>query len=155
MAWRFWKVFQPEYAGSGVIDEEKMQRLVKLISIARARAKIQNEYKLFQASPEVAEHRRELEKNERNTQLSDKPSGISTISFYVDESSKTSRYVIVGGICTLSENSFYKLITSLVTWKAKNNISYEFHFAKLTRNKLDKYKEFFYFGSQSFGCFWI
>lgn len=138
-----------------MIDEEKMQRLVKLISIARARAKIQNEYKLFQASPEVAEHRRELEKNERNTQLSDKPSGISTISFYVDESSKTSRYVIVGGICTLSENSFYKLITSLVTWKAKNNISYEFHFAKLTRNKLDKYKEFFYFGSQSFGCFWI
>jgi hypothetical protein len=27
LVWRFWKVFEPEHAGSGAINQEKMQRL--------------------------------------------------------------------------------------------------------------------------------
>lgn len=143
LAWRFWKVFEPEYAGAGVINEELMQKLTKFTSITRARAKIQNEYKLFLGDDEVRQHRRSREEDEKNKQLADKPPNISEISFYVDESSKNARYVIVGGLCSPGDVQSYRLITNLIRWKADKGLSYEFHFAKLSRHRLEEYKEFF------------
>jgi len=143
LAWRFWKVFEPEYAGYGVIDEEKMHKLTKLTSIARARAKIQNEYKLFLADTEVRKHRRGREEDEKNKQLADKPPDIPEISFYIDESSKNGKYAIVGGLCSPGDVQSYRLLGNLTQWKRKKGISYEFHFTKLSRQRLEEYKEFF------------
>lgn len=143
LAWRFWKVFEPEYAGSGVIDEEKMQKLTKFTSITRARAKIQNEYRLFLADLEVRQHRRGREEDEKNKQLADKPPDVPEISFYVDESSKNGKYVIVGGLCSPGDVQSYKLLVNLTQWRVKKGISYEFHFTKLSRQRLEEYKEFF------------
>lgn len=143
LAWRFWRVFEPEHAGSGVIDEEKMQKLTKLTSITRARAKIQNEYKLFLADTEVRIHRRGREEDEKNKQLADKPPDIPEISFYVDESSKNGKYAIVGGLCSPGDVQSYKLLVNLTQWKKEKGISYEFHFTKLSRHRLEEYKEFF------------
>jgi hypothetical protein len=36
LVWKFWRVFEPEHAGYGMIDEEKMQKLTKITSITRA-----------------------------------------------------------------------------------------------------------------------
>jgi len=143
LVWKFWRVFKPEYAGYEVIDEEKMQKLTKLTSITRARAKIQNEYKLFLADTEVRKHRRGREEDEKNKQLADKPPDIPEISFYVDESSKNGKYAIVGGLFSPGDVQSYKLLSNLTQWKGKKGISYEFHFAKLSRQRLEEYKEFF------------
>jgi hypothetical protein len=50
---RFWETFQPDIYTGGPIAPEDLYRLTRLTSIARERARIQNQYKLFLASPEV------------------------------------------------------------------------------------------------------
>ncbi|MGP1385827.1 MAG: DUF3800 domain-containing protein [Thainema sp.] len=153
LAWRFWKVFEPEHAGSGLIDEKRMQKLTKLTSLTRARAKIQNEYKLFLADTEVRKHRRNREEDERNKQVADKPPDIPEISFYIDESSKNGQYVVVGGLCSPGDVQSYKLLVNLTQWKKKKGLSYEFHFSKLSKNRLEEYKEFFTVALSHFDTF--
>lgn len=153
LTWRFWKVFEPEHAGSGTIDEGRMQKLTKITSLTRARAKIQNEYKLFLADVEIRNRRMDREEDEKNKQLADKPPDIPEISFYIDESSKNGKYVIVGGLCSPGDVQSYKLLTNLTQWKVKKGISYEFHFTKLTRQRLEEYKEFFTVALSHFDTF--
>lgn len=153
LIWHFWRIFEPENAGSGVIDEKEMQKLTRFTSITRARAKIQNEYKLFLADGEVRRRRREKEENEKNSQLADKPPEIPEISFYIDESSKNGKYVIVGGLCSPGDVQSYRLLTSLTKWKVERGISYEFHFTKLSRQRLQDYKDFFALALSHFDTF--
>jgi len=153
LIWQFWKIFEPEHAGGGVIDEKRMKMLTKTTSITRARAKIQNEYKLFLADVEVGKHRRGREEDEKNKQLADKPSAIPEISFHVDESSKNDKYVIVGGLCGPTGIQSYRLMTNLTQWKLNKGISYEFHFTKLSKQKLEEYKEFFTVALSHFDTF--
>jgi hypothetical protein len=124
-----------------------------LTSITRARAKIQNEYKLFLADIEVRQRRRGREEDEKNKQLADKPPDIPEISFYVDESSKTGKYVLVGGLCSPGDVQSYKLLVNLTQWKHKREITYEFHFAKMSRQRLEEYKEFFTIALSHFDVF--
>lgn len=153
LAWKFWKFFEPDIAGSGSINQEKMQKLTRLTSLTRARAKIQNEYELFLANAEVKERRRAKESEEKSTQISDKPPEVPSISFYVDESSKNGKYLIVGGLCFSGGIEAYKLSTNLVVWRKTKNITNEFHFTKLSRQRLELYKEFFAFSLSHFDTF--
>jgi hypothetical protein len=107
------------------------------------------------ADIEVRKNRRGREEDEKNKQLADKPPDIPEISFYVDESSKNGKYAIVGGLCSPGDVQSYKMLVNLTQWKLKKGISYEFHFTKLSRQKLEEYKEFFtvalsYFDTLSF-----
>jgi hypothetical protein len=143
LSWQYWRVFQPEYIRGGAIDENAMNYLTRTTSIGRARAKIQNEFNLFLADEPVRRRRMILAEEERDKQIADKPSNIPEINFYVDESSKTSRYVIVGGVCSQGGIESFKLLENLTKWKASNNISFEFHFPKLSKHKLQSYQDFF------------
>ncbi|MDQ0200308.1 hypothetical protein [Neobacillus ginsengisoli] len=73
---KYWQV----YSGlkSNFVDLTKLYSLERLTSLARARAKIQNEYKLFQADIETRRRRRTLEEEEKEAQMLDKPSGLAT-----------------------------------------------------------------------------
>jgi len=111
-------------------------------SLRRARAKIQNEYGLFQANPEIKQRRREKAEDESAKQLADKPRG-AEVSFYLDESSKNNQYVIVGGLCSLGDREAYSALGHFLEWRLENRIDYEFHFTKMSKHKLDAYKRFF------------
>ena len=47
----------------------------------------------------------------------------------------------------------YKLLVNLTQWKVKKGISYEFHFAKMSRQRLEEYKEFFAIALSHFDTF--
>ncbi len=142
LAFKYWQIFQPEYLHSdGSVDQSKMFKLERMPSLIRARAKIQNEFGLFQADEEVKAKRRTLKFKEKEEQLADKPS-VPGIAFYVDESGKNQRYIIVGGMCSANFFRTFQLQGHLMKWMSTKKVS-EFHFTKLSKHKLQVYKDFF------------
>lgn len=142
LAFRYWNVFDADYVSGDFITREAAMQVTRQGSLRRARAKIQNEYGLFQATEEVRQERRSKAEDESAKQLADKPSG-ARVSFYLDESSKNSRYAIVGGLCSLGDREAYSALGHFREWRLKNNIEYEFHFTNMSKHRLEAYKEFF------------
>ncbi|EIM08437.1 hypothetical protein A1A1_00933 [Planococcus antarcticus DSM 14505] len=145
---RYWRVY--DGVESENIDIKTMYGLEKLTSITRARAKIQNEYKLFQARDKVRQRRKTLEEQEKESQLLDKPS-LGSIEVFSDETGKTDTYVFIAGIWFLNEQTTSKIQRDFFEWsrvkeKAGAKLPKEFHFKNLTSSnetELNLYKEFF------------
>lgn len=114
-----------------------------MTAITRARAKIQNEYKLFHANDEVRRFRRNQEEYEREAQLATRPS-VPTISIYCDESGKTGSYPMVGSMWVHDLHREKQLRIHFTQWKNRMGLSLsnEFHFTEMSRNELSLYKEF-------------
>ena len=144
LAWAYWQTFEGEIMHGVTISKEQMFNLTRINSLARTRAKIQNEYKLFQADDTVKRHRGVLEESKKQEAIEDKPSGIGMYSVYIDETGKTQTYLSVGSLWILNYN-YSKILShkELSNWKKSKGITYEFHFAELSKNKMDDYKEFF------------
>ncbi|WNQ09641.1 hypothetical protein MJA45_18665 [Paenibacillus aurantius] len=94
---KYWHIFQG-FTGS-VIDVERMFSLERDTSIARARAKIQNEYKLFLADDRITQIRKGKEETEKEIQIANKPA-VPTINIFCDESGKTGgdKFMVIGGL---------------------------------------------------------
>ena len=86
--------------GSSYVELDDLYRLTRLTSLARARAKIQNDYRLFLADPEVQEHRGKLEESEREKAIETPDYPVYKV--FLDESGKTSRDLLVGSLWILS-----------------------------------------------------
>lgn len=142
LAHKYWETFQNEEYGDGKVDIAKSFKLERNSSITRARAKIQNEFGLFQASEEVKGFRGGKAARMKEEQLADKP-GIPSITFFIDESGKNQEYLVVGGICGVDSHRVFSLTRHLIEWK-DNKINFEFHFAELSKTKLQNYKDFFH-----------
>ncbi len=139
----YWKTFQPEYLNhNGTVSQESHYKLERLTSIARARAKIQNEFGMFQPDEAVRTHRRGLEARQREEQLADKPEA-PTIDFYVDESGTSGKYMVIGGLCISEGRDVFSLYRAMHKWIKDHNIRHEFHFTELSRGKLPAYLAFF------------
>ena len=95
LAWLYWHTFEQDKFGGGAISKDQMKNLTRTSSLSRVRAKIQNEYKLFQADDKVKRFRGVLEEDKRLEAIEDKPSGIGQYSVYIDETGKTQDYLSV------------------------------------------------------------
>lgn len=145
---QYWRVYNG--LDSENIDIKKLYKLEKLTSIARARAKIQNEYELFQARDEVKRRRKTLEEQTKESQLLDKPS-FNSLDVFSDETGKTETYVFIAGIWFLHERTTSKIQRDFNAWssekeKAGVKLPKEFHFKNLASSneiELKLYKEFF------------
>lgn len=145
LAWLYWETFEREKFSGFMISKEQMIKLARISSLSRIRAKIQNEYKLFQADNIVKRFRGMLEENIRVEAIEDKPRGAGQYSVYIDETGKTQDYLSVGSLW-ISKFNLVSLTLSTIglkKWKKEMQIDYEFHFTALTKNKLPFYKEFF------------
>lgn len=137
---KHWETFEGKTFHGSYISVEDYHRLTRLTSIARERARIQNQYKLFLADPEVREHRGTLEEDERETArtTSDHP----VYAVFLDESGKRSSHLIVGSLWFLSSGpETFQLLRSTKDLKDRNNFTGEFHFAEMSRNDVGVYKE--------------
>jgi len=142
LAYNFWNQFENEVFKDGKIDKRQMFNLTKITSLTRARAKIQNEYKLFLADPEIRKFRRKLRDTFSDENVNDKPHEFS-YHVYVDESGKNEDYLIVGSIWLFSFGiSNYKKQRELFDWKKENNLNFEFHYKDLKDRTLKNYKKF-------------
>jgi hypothetical protein len=145
---KYWQVYNG--LTSNFVNLTKLYTIERLTSICRARAKIQNEYKLFLADTEVRRRRKTLEEDEKEAQLLDKPT-YGTINVFADETGKTETFVIVAGVWLLNEQISSRVQRDFLSWsrtKEQQGIKLpkEFHFKNLNnRNntELELYKEFF------------
>jgi len=143
LIFRYWETFHPEHLLHGnVVDMDAMFKLERYPSIVRARAKIQNEYKLFLADEEVRLHRRSREVREKEEQLADQP-GIPGLIFYIDESGITQDFIVVGGLCCSDSRRAFEFTKEIIDWRSDSGIKHEFHFTRMGRLQLSSYKEFF------------
>ena len=142
LAWLFWDTFEKEIFNGSYVTKKDLFNLTKISSLTRIRAKIQNEYKLFQADDTVKKHRGVLEAEKRQEAIEDRPH-YPLYSIYIDETGKTQQYITVGSLWLTDPMTALLAGFELRDWIKENNIDFEFHFKEVTQNCLEKYKEFF------------
>jgi hypothetical protein len=144
LAWSYWMTFESDRFSGNYLTREQLKILTKISSLTRIRAKIQNEYKLFQADETVRQFRGVLEEDEKKHAIEDKPSGMGSYSVYVDETEKTQDYLSVGSLWILKAGpALFLSHLELEKWKEVNKINFEFHFTELSRHRVDHFKQFF------------
>ena len=138
---KFWGTYESDIFNGHSIQPDDLYKLTRQTSIARERARIQNIYKLFQASSEVRKRRGKLSEDEREKSVEDKPKGWPSLIVYMDESGKTANHLIVGSLWFLGGG--YPIITLIrkIHEFQKGNLVREFHFSTMSRNDLTIYKE--------------
>lgn len=142
LAWLYWESFEKDKFNGSSITKDELFKLTKIGSLTRVRAKIQNEYKLFQADDKVRKYRGVLEEEKKQEAIEDKPS-YPLYSVYIDETGKTQQHLSVGSLWITEARTAFFAGMKLKDWKKENAIDYEFHFAELKNHKLEHYKEFF------------
>jgi hypothetical protein len=135
---KYWEVFEPNLYSGYSITPDNYHRLTRLTTLCRARAKIQNEYKLFLARPEVRQKRGTLAEEEREKALEDKPAYPMFI-VYMDDSGKNANHLIVGSVWFLAD--FPVVFLALQKLREQRQFDREFHFKKLRRDTLSIYME--------------
>jgi len=137
----FWETFESHIYNGQYIKPEDLYRLTRMTSIARERAKIQNIYKLFQASSEVRERRGTLSEEEKDKAVEDRPIGYPSMTVYMDESGKNADQLIVGSVWFLEVGkALYDIHKKITNFKKEVNFTKEFHFAKMSRDDLPIYQ---------------
>lgn len=144
LCWDFWTRFESEHFDGRALTESTFYKVTPMNNLIRERARIQNDYKLFQADAIVQTHRKTLSSEQRAKALEEKPSDIGSYVVYMDESGKNDPYISVGSLWVLESDISLSLGTlDLVEWKKSKNFKSEFHFTKMSKNELNIYKEFF------------
>lgn len=142
LALKYWETFQPEiYNTSGILPKD-LFRLERLHYIVRARAKIQNEYGLFQADTKVRNHRKKREEVMYDAVLED-AAPRKIIHVFADETGKTHDFVIVAAVWVLTGRAVFTVTQAIMEWqKTSSWPNREVHFAKLGRMDFDFLKEY-------------
>lgn len=145
LAWMYWQTYQSDRFDGTYITRDQMMKLTRLSSIARERARIQNQYKLFQADPEVRKFRWIREGNFKQAAIDDRPDGNGFYHVYIDETGKTQEYLSIGSLWILKHGGASDILKSMKIddWKKERGISSEFHFTKVTKHTVADYKHFF------------
>lgn len=137
----FWETFESHIYNGQYIKPDDLYRLTRMTSLTRERAKIQNVYKLFQASSEVRERRGTLSEEEKDKAVEDKPIGHPSVTVYMDESGKNAEQLIVGSVWFLEVGkALYDIHKKITEFKKEVNFPKEFHFAKMSRDDLPIYQ---------------
>lgn len=146
LLWNYWETFEKEKLSGAFVTKDQMKNLARISSLSRMRAKIQNEYKLFQADDTIRKFRGKLEEDQRSDAIEDKPSGIGLYSVYIDETGKNQQYLSVGSLWLIkfeSMSSAYAARTTLEKWMKEKQVNFEFHFKDLSPARVSVYKQFF------------
>lgn len=143
LAWTYWKTFENELFNGLYVTKNDLKKLTKINSLTRCRARIQYEYKLFQADDKVKKYRGVLAEEMRDEAIEEKPEGLQMYSIYIDETGKTQDYLSIGSLWIVDGFKSFQASKEIKDWLERNHIAYEFHFSEVSRNKLETYKEFF------------
>lgn len=139
---KYWETFQPDIFNHHGILPKDLFKLERMHYIVRARAKIQNEYKLFTANTEVRRFRRKNEEAMSAEVLTDSQER-KLISVFSDETGKNEKHVIVSSVWVLTGRAVFTIANAIINWKKeslwKNR---EVHFAKFGKNDLETLKEY-------------
>jgi hypothetical protein len=134
----YWKQFEPDIYSAN-IDVRDLYKLTRLTSIARARAKIQNEYELFLADTEIRKRRGQLSEEEKLKQIEDKPDPPIFV-VYADETGLTEKMLSVGSLWILSDEVVLTLFNEISAIKKEFKFNKEIHFKEIKPSTLPFYE---------------
>jgi len=135
---KYWETFESHVNKGGLIDPKDLYELTRLTTITRTRATIQNDYKLFLASPEVREKRGTLSEEEREKAFLDKPN-YPVFTVYMDDSGKNAQHLIIGSVWFLSDyRAIHKAVFDI---RESHKFTSEFHFKEMKKEDLSIYKD--------------
>lgn len=144
LAWIYWKTFEPELFNGVSVTKEELKKLTKINSLTRSRARIQNDYKLFEADDSVKKHRGVLAEEMREEAIEEKPEGLKMYHVYIDETGKTQEFLSIGSLWIVDGFAAFQANRRIQEWMEINKIGYEFHFSEVNKHRLETYKEFFF-----------
>jgi uncharacterized protein (DUF2267 family) len=147
---RYWKHFDGDYLYSDGISFDAFRRVTPVSSIVRARATIQNTYKLFKPDEAVSGLRGELEQKVRKRQRAASSAAMPFVHVYSDESGKTDRHYIVGSVWVNDVDvQLLGLQRRLNAWRKQKDWSSEIHFVDIKGHTKTDYIDFFQQAMQS------
>ncbi len=138
---RYWETFQREHFDGGHVLRHDLFRLERQTTIARLRAKIQNEYGLFLPDEAVVRRRRRQEEEIKAEMLADLPPP-NLVHVFADETGKNGNYIIIGSVWFLNVTRTAVFQAAINTVTQKNKMRGEFHFAESKKQHLEIYKTF-------------
>lgn len=138
---KYWELFESNLYTGGPISPDNYYKLSRLNSIARARAKIQNTYNLYQASPEIQKHRGKLSEEEYERKKG-KPAPQAVTLVTVDESGKTGKVLVVGSFWCQDGLETFHLQQAISEWRRNNKFESELHFKDIDHSNLGNYCQF-------------
>ncbi|KIK90028.1 DUF3800 domain-containing protein [Pseudomonas sp. W15Feb9B] len=136
----YWRTFQGDLYSGGNILQENYPKLERLNNVTRARARVQNDLKMFIASPEVRKRRGKLEEEEKQRALDERPT-FPIYCIYADESGKTSKYLLVGSVWVLRSYETIKITNAIIQKKQSMGFRGEMHFKDINKGNLGVYLE--------------
>lgn len=137
---KYWERFEQDLYDGRSVEPENMYKLTRLTSLQRARAKIQNSYGLFQASPDVRRSRGKLSAEEKEKAATQQPD-LPIFAVYADESGKTQDHLVVGSVWFPYAEDLGSLTLAIQALKRQYGFDGELHFKEIGRTKLSFYKE--------------
>lgn len=137
---KYWERFEPDLYDGRAVKPEDMYKLTRLTSLQRARAKIQNSYGLFQASPDVKRRRGKLSEEEKEKAAAQQPDH-PIFAVYADESGKTQEHLVVGSMWFPYAEELGSLTLAVQNLKHEYGFKGELHFKEINANKLPFYKD--------------
>lgn len=142
LALKYWETFQPEiYNPMGIMPKD-LFKLERLHYIVRARAKIQNEYGLFQADEKI-KHRRKKQEEVMHEAVLEDAEPKKLVYVFSDETGKTHDFVVVAAVWVLSGRAVFKVTQAISEWKEKSAWAHrEIHFSRFGRMDFDALKEY-------------
>ncbi|SAK86090.1 hypothetical protein AWB76_06011 [Caballeronia temeraria] len=142
LALKYWEEFQPAFFNPEGIKPEHLFELEHVPLLVRARAKIQNEYELFQADVKVRRRRRGREDEIRDAVLGD-AAPRQTLQVFADETGKTEAHVIVGAVWVLNGRAVFDVSQAINSWKAQSTFAKrEVHFARFGKGDIGAVAEY-------------
>jgi hypothetical protein len=138
---QYWENFE-EIDTSGGIFPSDLYKLTRLTSLARARAKIQNTYQLFLATPAVRKQRGKLAEEDRERLAEATRPSAPVYAVYLDESGKNETNLIIASVWVLHPPEIVRLLNEIQRWRKERKVEKEFHFKDINESTLDLYKSF-------------
>lgn len=137
LALKYWETFHPEVYNPDGIKPADFFKLDRVPFLVRARAKIQNEYELFQADDKVRRRRKGREDEMREAVLADEAPR-QTLQVFSDETGKGEDHVIIGSVWALNGRAVYDVSTAIKAWQAKSKFARrEIHFSTFGKGDVD------------------
>ncbi|MDN7845798.1 DUF3800 domain-containing protein [Burkholderia multivorans] len=142
LALKYWETFQPEIYNPDGIKPADFFKLDRVPFLVRARAKIQNEYELFQAEEKVRRRRKGREDEMREAVLNDEAPR-QTLQVFSDETGKGEDHVIIGSVWVLNGRAVYDVTKAIKDWQAASKFARrEIHFSAFGKGDTDAVSDY-------------
>ena len=142
LALKYWETFQPDvYSTQGILPKD-LFKLERFHYLVRARAKIQNQYGLFDADDKIRRHRK-LREEEMHEAVLDDGASRRLVQIFADETGKTNDFVSVAAVWVLAGRAVFSITRAIQTWKEKSVwAKREIHFSKFGKADLEPLAEY-------------